>query len=66
MYICTRCGIVKSEGNIMETNKKRLVVEMEQDLHHEIKKQALFRNITVRKYIIQAVIERMKRDEKYQ
>lgn len=43
-----------------------LVIEIPKDLHYEIKKQALYRGITIRKYIIQAVIERMKRDEKYQ
>ena len=43
-----------------------LVIEIPKDLHRIIKTQALFRNITIRKYIIQAVIERMKRDEKYQ
>jgi hypothetical protein len=51
---------------IMVKVTQLLVVEIPKDLHRIIKEQALFRNITIRKYIIQAVIERMKRDEKYQ
>ena len=45
---------------------KILILEIPKDLHLEIKAQALWRNITLRKYVIQAILERMKRDEKYQ
>jgi hypothetical protein len=45
---------------------KVLYIEMPEDLHREIKAQALWRNITTRKYVLEAIIDRMKRDEKYQ
>lgn len=45
---------------------KRLTIEIPEDLHKEIKVEAAFRNITIRKYVLQAVLERMKQDKKYQ
>jgi len=44
---------------------KRLVVDLPRGLHNEIKTQATWRNITIRKYIIGAVLERIKREEQY-
>ena len=45
---------------------KVLYIVVTKDLHHEIKTQASWRNITIKKYIIQAIVERMKRDAGYQ
>lgn len=45
---------------------KRLVIEISEELHKEIKTEAAFRNITIRKYVLQAVLERMKQDKQYQ
>lgn len=44
---------------------KRLVVEITPELHGEIKSMAAWRGTTYRKYIIQAVLERLKRDKDY-
>jgi predicted HicB family RNase H-like nuclease len=54
------------ENKKEEQKTKRLVVDLDESLHLEIKKQALFRNSSIKKYIIEAVIERMKQDAKYQ
>ena len=43
--------------------EKRLVIEIAKDLHHDIKMRALFKNITVRKYVIIAVLEQIKKDK---
>lgn len=48
-----------------EQKIKRLVIDMPDALHHKIKEQALWRNVTIRKYVIQAILMRMKNDEKY-
>lgn len=45
---------------------KRLIVDMPQSLHHEIKTQASWRNMSIKKYIIETIIERIKKDAKYQ
>lgn len=34
---------------------KRLVVEIEEDLHHAVKKAAINRNITLRRYVLRAL-----------
>lgn len=49
-----------------KTKIKRLSVDMTPELHQQIKARAVFRNTTIRKYIIEAVIERIKNEEKYQ
>jgi hypothetical protein len=54
---------VKMEEKI---EKKKLIIEVSKDLHYEIKQQALWRNITIRKYILEAIMDRMKKDESYQ
>jgi len=46
-------------------NTKRLVIELPSALHQKIKEQALWRHITVRKYVLQAILMRMKNDEQY-
>lgn len=43
--------------------KKRLVLEVTEDFHREIKSEAAFRGITIRKYILQAIFDRMKHDK---
>jgi predicted HicB family RNase H-like nuclease len=58
MYICP-----EREG--MET-KKRLVAEIPPEIHKEIKIQAAFGNMTMRKWVIRAIIEKIQRDKKYQ
>lgn len=42
---------------------KRLVIEIAKELHHDIKARALFKNITVRKYVIIAILEQIKKDK---
>lgn len=49
--------------NIIE---KPLVVKIPEDLHHEMKKQALFKHITIKQYITEAILEKIKKDQKYQ
>jgi len=44
---------------------KRLSIELPSALHQKIKEQALWRHITVRKYVIQAILMRIKNDEQY-
>ena len=49
----------------MEQKIKRLSVELSDDLHHKIKTFALRRNITIRKYVIRAIVHMIEREEKY-
>lgn len=50
----------------MAIKKKRLVADIPLELHNEVKKQAMFINITLRKWIVRAIIEKIQRDKKYQ
>jgi len=49
-----------------EKKIKRLVVDIEESLHNQIKMQALWRSSTIKKYIIESILERMKKDSLYQ
>jgi hypothetical protein len=55
---------MKQDKQIIEI--ERLVVELPADLHHKIKTEALFRHTTMKKYVIEAILERIKRDKRYQ
>ena len=53
----------------METQdkkQKRLVVDLNKDLHVIIKSKAAFRNITIKKWILIAIAERIKQESKYE
>lgn len=42
---------------------KRLVVELPLELHQEMHKRAIHRNMTIRKYVIKALLEQIKRED---
>lgn len=44
-------------------NDKRLVVEIPLELHQDIKVRAVFRNITLRKWVLLAIIEQIKQEK---
>lgn len=52
----------------METKEKskRLVIEVPNDLHIEIKMRAVQRGITLKKYIIRSVMETIKKEKSYE
>jgi hypothetical protein len=43
--------------------KKRLTLDIPELFHSEIKAQAAWRNTTIRKYVIAAIAEKMKKDK---
>lgn len=45
---------------------KRLVADIPEELHKEIKIQAMLRNITVRKYVMRAIIEKLNYDTQHE
>lgn len=45
--------------------KFRLLVDVTQDIHKQIKIRAAIRNITMKDYIEKAVLEFIRREEKY-
>jgi hypothetical protein len=47
-------------------NIKRLIAEIPEDIHHEVKSQAAWYNISIRKFVLQAVIEKINRNKKIQ
>jgi len=51
---------------LKKTDMKRLVMEIPEGIHKEIKVQAVWKNITMRKYILQAVMEKIAHDKQYQ
>ena len=42
---------------------KRLSIEIPSKLHKEMKVRALFRNITLRKWVMLAIMERIKKEK---
>jgi hypothetical protein len=45
---------------------KLLTIEIEEDLHHLVKSQALFKHITIKQYITEAILEKIKKEQEYQ
>lgn len=43
---------------------KRMILEIPDDLHMEVKKRALFKNITLRVWVIRALLAAIKEEEK--
>jgi hypothetical protein len=54
------------DGDSMEKESvvhyKRLVLEITKDLHANIKSRAAVRNITMRKWVMMAIVEQIKRE----
>jgi len=48
------------------TRKKRLIVEVDEEFHAKVKAKALERNITIRKWIVRAILQALKQEEKYE
>ena len=46
--------------------KKRFVVEIDEDMHYEVASRAAVRNVSIRKYILQALIARIKAEKSYE
>lgn len=46
--------------------KKRLVIEVNEDFHKRIKAIAALRNITIRKWVVRAILQALKNEEKYE
>jgi predicted HicB family RNase H-like nuclease len=46
--------------------QKVIYVEIPESLHHKIKEQALFKHLSIKKYIIAAILEQIKKDAQYQ
>jgi len=44
----------------------RIVIEIHQELLFNIKKRALFKNITMRKWVILAILDKIKEEMKYE
>ena len=50
-----------------EINKlKRLLVEVHPDLHLEIKRRAVERGLTLRKWLLRAIMAQIKKEEQYE
>jgi predicted HicB family RNase H-like nuclease len=56
------------KGNDMNLEKKRelkrLILDIHEDAHQEIKSKALERKLTIKQYVMQAIQERMTKEEK--
>lgn len=45
---------------------KRLIAEIPEDLHRDIKMRATLMNITIKQYIIQSIVEKIQKERQYQ
>lgn len=45
---------------------KRLVADISIELHNDIKTQASYRGVTIHRYIMEAILERLLKDKKVQ
>jgi hypothetical protein len=53
----------KTLESIEKQTDRRLVVEIKPELHQDIKLRAVFRNITIRKWVLIAILEQIKREK---
>ena len=53
------------EADIMETKKapNRLIFNINKEIHYEIKKRALKKKLTVREWLMMAIIEQIRREQ---
>lgn len=45
---------------------KRLVLDIDEELHKEIKRRALERNITLRRWVLRAIKQQIKYEQQYE
>lgn len=55
----------------MKTDKKgnaikRLNIDLTLEVHNKVKSEAMFRNVSLKKYVTEAILDRIKRDKRYQ
>jgi len=49
-----------------KTKKKCLLIEIDVNLHVEIKKRAVIRNIPMRAWVTRALLEQIKKEQQYE
>lgn len=49
-----------------QTGAKWLIVEISEELHKDIKRRALERNITMKIFVIQAILEKIAQEKLYE
>lgn len=71
MNILTKGESVEIDEEVVDTTKddfnivtgmRRLNIQVPRTMHGEIKSHAALRGITIKKYVMRAIIERMKRE----
>jgi len=50
---------------VEDVKKKTLILETTALLHSQIKQRAAVRNISIKKWVLQAIIEKMKQEDHY-
>ena len=45
---------------------KRLLLNVSDELHKEVKSRAVYKNISMKKWILQAILEKIKKENQYQ
>lgn len=50
---------------IMKEAKKKLIIEIEEALHQEIKMRALLKNINMKAWILRAIADAIKKEDSY-
>lgn len=52
-------------NSLRKINNKRLLLEVPEEIHKEVKSRAIFINISMRKWILQAILEKMAKEDQY-
>jgi len=50
----------------MEQKLKQVIIEMPEELHKEIKIRAAYRNMTMKAWIIRAILDAIAQEQKYE
>ncbi len=53
-------------GIPMQKTPKRIVIEVSNEFHKEIKKRAADRNISIKKYFMRAILDFIKKEKDYE
>jgi predicted HicB family RNase H-like nuclease len=63
----TSCTIVHiNKGETLKDKEKRLVLEMPEVLHNEIKSRAAFRGQSIKEWVLMAIMDQIRKEKKYE
>lgn len=48
-----------------ESKKKRILIDVSEQFHYDLKVECAYLNCTIKEYVLQAIAQRIKKDREY-